>query len=151
RTMTGESLTDPLTARALAALTRGHRLFVGKDGGGNVGDAPERMHAHADGISQTVRRLTLPREAVVHSGGSVQGLRRAADTDGALAQILTAAHADRAHARTATRGIVDAAKSEAAAAADTPMGRREVMARMVARLRAQHGHISRSRARARLL
>jgi SLT domain-containing protein len=149
--MTGESLTDPLTAQAVAALDRGHRLFAGADAGGHLGGAPGQTEAHVARISQATHEGGLPRQAVVHSANSAQGLRRLADSDAALAQILAAARTDRAHARAATRQIVDAAKSEAAGAADTPMGRREVIGRMVARLRAQHGHISRSRAQARLL
>ena len=143
-------MTDALTVQALAALDRGHRLFVGPNAGGSPSDPAEQLHAHATRISQAIHEEGLPTEAVVHSAHSAHGLRRLADSDTALSRILAAAHADRAHARTATRLILDAAKADAGAA-DTPMGRREVMARMVARLRAQREHISRSRAQARLL
>jgi SLT domain-containing protein len=87
----------------------------------------------------------------VRSGASAETLRRLAEADGRLDAIQTRARAHRAAARTATRLNLDAALSDAMPGADTPMGRREVMARMAARLRAQHGHIVRSHARARLM
>lgn len=64
---------------------------------------------------------------------------------------MAAAQIDHAHARTATRALLEAAKTDAMALTDTPLGRREAMARMAARLRAQQRHIARCRSRARLL
>ncbi|MFZ1179731.1 MAG: transglycosylase, partial [Mycobacterium sp.] len=102
-------------------------------------------------LSQAARAGGVPGAAAIRSGNSVQQLRRLGDTDRSLAQIMAAAQAHRAHASTATRMVLDAAKADVTPAADTPMGRREAMARMVARLRAQHRHIVGSRSRARLL
>ncbi len=148
----GESLTDPLMAQALVALTRGHNLFAGGgDAGGGVGGAPTQLRTRAYGISHAVTAGGLPTQAAVRSGRLVEGLHRLADTDGALAQIPAAARADRTHASTATRVILHAAQADVLPAADTPIGRREAMARMVARLRAQHGHVVRSRSQARML
>ena len=147
----GELLSDPLMTQAVAALSRGHGLFVGGDAGHGVGDTPLRVHARADGIRRAIRAGGWPWQAAARSGTSAEGLRRLAETDGALAAILARARADRADASTATRLNLDAAVADAMPAADTPMGRREAMARMTARLRTQHGHIGRSRARARLL
>jgi len=78
------------------------------------------------------------------------GLRRWADTDRAAAGIIAAARAEHAHASTATRTELDAARADAMPAADTPTGVREANARMAARLRAQHRHIVRSRSHAQL-
>jgi SLT domain-containing protein len=132
-------------AQAVAALSRGHSLFAGGVVAEDVGETPARIRTHADDISQTTNVAGAPRTA------EVQGLRRLADNDEALAQIMTAARADHAHARAATRTVLEAAEADATPAADTPMGRREAMTRMVARLRAQHRHIALTRSKARLL
>ncbi|ORB62843.1 transglycosylase [Mycobacterium shinjukuense] len=141
-------MTDPFTAQAVAALSRGHRLFAGGVSGADV-DAPAQIRHFANAISGVAN--AVPTVAAHRSGGAARVLRRLADTDEALAQTIAAAQTDHAHARTATRAILDAAKTDAMASTDTPLGRREAMARMAARLRAQHGHIVRSRSQARLL
>jgi len=151
RITVGESLSDPVTMRALAALSRGHSLFVGPVAGDGVGDVSARVHARADGMRRPVHATGWPTRAAARSRTSAESLRRLAETDGALGGILARARADRADARAATRVNLDAAVTDAMPAADTPMGRREAMARMAARLRTQHGHIVRSHARARLL
>ena len=149
--MVGERLTDPLTAQAVAALSRAHGLFVGGDAGRGVGATPALVQARADGIVQTMNAGGLPGEAALRTGALVSRLRRLAETDRALNTILAKARADRSDASAATRLVLKAAVADAMPAADTPMGRREAMARMATRLRAQHGHIVRSRSRARLL
>ena len=135
----------------MTALSRGHSLFAGGITGDGIGDTPAQLDARADETSHAMRAGGLPAAAAVRSGSSVEQLRRLGDTDRALAQIMAAARADRAHASTATRMVLEAAKADVTPAADTPMGRREAMARMVARLRAQHRHIVGSRSRARRL
>ncbi|OBI91490.1 transglycosylase [Mycobacterium sp. 1245805.9] len=127
--------------RAVAALSRGHRLFAGDGADNDVSDTPAQLHAYADGI----------RGATTRSATSATRLRRLAESDRSLAAVLATARADRFQARTATGLNLHAAMADAAPAVDTPLGRREAVARMAARLRAQHGHIVRSRARARLL
>lgn len=149
--MVGASLTDPLMAQAVAALSRGHSLFVGGNAGNGVGDTPAQLHARAHGVRRATNASGLPTGAAARSGTSAERLHRLADTDGALADILSRARADRATARAATRVNLDAAVADAMPAADTPMGRRAAMTRMAGRLRAQHRHIVRSRSRARLL
>ncbi len=72
-------------------------------------------------------------------------------TDRALLEVIAAARTDHAHGRAATRTVLDDAEADAMPAADTPMGRREAMARTATRLRTQHRHITKSRRRARLL
>ncbi len=134
--------------QAVRALSRGHSLFAGAVTGDRIGDTPEQAHARADGISQATYAARVKTTA---SENSAQQLRRLSETDRALAHIMAAARADHARASTATRTILDAAKADTKAASDTSMGRREAIARMVARLRAQHQHIAGSRWRARLL
>ncbi|ORV85566.1 transglycosylase [Mycobacterium interjectum] len=142
-------MSDPAMTQAVAALARGHSLFVGADAGHGVGETPARLHAHADGIRRAVHARGLPTRAAIRSEASMQTLHRLADADGSLDAIRARARADRAAASAATRLNLDAAMADVMPAADTPMGRREAMARMAARLRAQHGHIARSHARAR--
>ena len=147
----GERLNDPVVTQAVAALSRGHGLFVGGDAGRGVGRTPALMRARAHGIRQATNAAGLPGGAAKRSGALVTRLHRLANTDRALDSILAGARADRAHASAATRLNLEAAVSDVMPASDTPMGRREAMARMAARLRAQHGHIARSRSQARLL
>ncbi|OBI48941.1 transglycosylase [Mycobacterium sp. E796] len=132
-------MNDPAMTRAVAALSRGHSLFAGDGTGRGVGDTPARLHAYTNGMT-TARSAT-----------SAARLRQLAETDRSLDAILATAHADRVHARTATGLNMRAAMADAVPAADTPLGRREAMARMAGRLRNQHGHIVRARARARML
>jgi SLT domain-containing protein len=140
-------LTGPLIAEAVAALARGHSLFAGEVTGGDVGDVPARIRAHAAAIA-AARNI---RAAADRSNSSTQRLRGLADTDGELDRIVAAARADHTHARAATRMILAAARADAAPGADTPVGRREAVTRMAALLRAQHRHLTRSRLRSRVL
>lgn len=140
-------MTEPFITEAVAALSRGHSLFAGEVTGSDVGDVPARIHAHADSISAAPNIPT----AAARSNRSTQALRRIAYDDVALKRVVAAARADHAHTRAVTRMILDAATADAASGADTPVGRREAITRMAARLRAQHRHITRSRQRSRLL
>jgi SLT domain-containing protein len=144
-------LNDRLMTQAVAALSRGHGLFVGGVAGRGVGATPALMRARADAILRATNASGLPTRAALRSGASVVRLRRLADTDRALNSILAEARAARFDASAATRLNLNDALADVMPAADTPMGRREAMARMAVRLRAQHGHIVRSRSRARLL
>lgn len=138
----GQSLTDPLTVQAVTALSRGHGLFARELIAAPVRTAEERPEVSTDG---------LPAVAATKSTNALTELRRTADTDRALAHIISAARAGHAHARTATRRVLDDAMADTTSAADTPLARREAMARMAARLRAQHRHVAAARIRARLL
>lgn len=139
-------MTDALMADAVAALSRGHALFARNVTGDNADHASGETRARADTVSAAAG---IP-AATVRLNRTVRALRRLADTDGALAQILAAARADHAYARMATKMVLQAAKADAIGA-DTPMARRQAVARIVARLRTQHRHIVRSRSRSRLL
>ncbi|AJK81615.1 transglycosylase SLT domain-containing protein [Mycobacterium avium subsp. paratuberculosis] len=129
--------------QAVAALSRGHELFAGAPTRDRLGAPTARP--------RTTSPSTLPAAVVARSGALAQRLAQSDDADRVLRTVLAAARADHAHGRAATGTVLDAALADAAPAADTPLGRREAMARMAARLRTQHRHISRSRRRARLL
>ncbi|CAM4358105.1 hypothetical protein MB901379_04895 [Mycobacterium basiliense] len=130
--------------QTLAALSRGHSLLSG-----NVVEAP-RIHTFADRTSQATNVVRLPAGPAARSHVAVQAVGRATGTDRTLARLVAVAQADHAHARMATRAILQAAHADLAAA-DTPLGRRQLMVRMAARLRAQQHHIVTSRSRARRL
>lgn len=138
----GQSLTDPLTMQAVTALSRGHGLFAGQTIAAPVGSAQEQPEIRTDG---------LPGAAAKDSTNAQNELRQSSQTDRELVRIIAAARGDHAQARAATRAILDDAKADVTSVADSPMARREAMARMAARLRAQHRHILNSRRRARLL
>ncbi|OBH89978.1 transglycosylase [Mycobacterium sp. E2989] len=125
--------------RAVAALSRGHGLF-----------ARETIAAPVDRVYEPRELKTdrLPGAAARRSINALDDLRSSTETDRELARIMTAARADHAQARAATRAVLDDAIADASV--DTPMAHREAMARMAARLRAQHRHILISRRRARL-
>lgn len=139
---------DPL-AEAMAALERGHQLFAGSNEGAGVG-APGEHGFHADQISGALSG-GVPESALRRSGAAVAGLHRLAGVDGQLAGVVDEARAGQDHASRATRVILDAAKADRVPAGDTALGQREAMRRMIARLRAQHGHVVRSSAQAKVL
>lgn len=77
-----------------------------------------------------------------------QQLAATAGVDSRLAAVLAGAAADHGHAQRATRVILDAARADAAPAADTPMGARELVARRAARARAAHYVLAHAHGRA---
>ncbi|ASL18096.1 transglycosylase [Mycobacterium intracellulare subsp. chimaera] len=138
-------MTDPLRMQAVAALVRAHNLFAGTPSSPHIGDVAEQTHAiarHAAG---------LPTTASARSGASIKLLIHSSHADRTVGDIIAAARADHAHARAATRAVLEAAESDVTPAADTPMGRREAMARTATRLRTQHRHVIEARRRAKLL
>ena len=145
--LAGELLADPLLTQALAALSHGHELFDAGVSGDQIRDMPAQLHARADWLARAARSWRLP----AATAGPIPGLHRMADSDSTLARVVAAGRADHAHAHAATRAVLQDARADADPGADTPIGRREAMARMAARLRAQHGHVARARSRARLL
>ncbi|AFC46338.1 MULTISPECIES: transglycosylase [Mycobacterium] len=131
--------------QAVAALVRAHNLFAGTPISPHIGDVAEQTHAiarHAAG---------LPKTASARSGASIKLLNHSSHADRTVGDIIAAARADHVHARAATRAVLEAAESDVTPAADTPMGRREAMARTATRLRTQHRHVTKARRRAKLL
>lgn len=146
------SLTDELISQTLAVLSCGHRLFAGGVAVGRIGHAPEQIDVHADHISRTTSAVGFPvGPTAARSEYLAQGLRRCSASDRTLARVVASARADHAYARTATRTILQSAEADAVPATDTLLGRRELAARMLARVRTQHRHIVRARSRARWL
>lgn len=143
----GEPLTDPLMTQALAALSRGHNLFAGA----GTGTPPSDTQTQARAERLQTAAQGLPDAASTRSGAAVRNLHQMTHADGALTEILATARTDHAEGHTATGMVLHAARADVAPAADTPIGRREAMARMAARLRAQHRHIAGARRRALLL
>ncbi len=141
--MTGR-LSNELMAQAVAALERGHQLFVGPIAEGAVGDVPGQIGAHATNIS-SIAGAGLPSTASARSAAMVPSLHGLADGDSELASIINDARENRDHAARSTKVILDAARADPIPAADTPMGQREALRRMILRLRAQRGHVLRAR------
>ncbi|AOS94242.2 transglycosylase SLT domain-containing protein [Mycobacterium intracellulare] len=138
-------MTDPLRMQAVAALVRAHNLFAGTPSSPHIGDVAEQTHAiarHAAG---------LPKTASARSGASIKLLIHSSHADRTVGDIIAAARADHEHARAATRAVLEAAESDVTPAADTPMGRREAMARTATRLRTQRRYVIKARRPAKLL
>lgn len=138
----GARLSDPV-AEAVAALERGHRLFAGPSV--PVGVIAGEHGAHADRITAATS-AGVPAAVAAKSGSAVNALHRLAGVDGQLTAVINEAQAGRDRASHATRVILDAAKADTIPGGDTALGQREALRRMIARLRAQHGHVTRSRA-----
>ncbi|OBI14554.1 hypothetical protein A5714_01380 [Mycobacterium sp. E2462] len=129
-------------------LTRAHQLFAGN----SIRPGPQ---------VDAARYRSLLRRSATLNPGLAQGryaravergqhrLAAAEHTDAALAGILAAAERDRTRARDLTGGVVAAARAEAPTHAPTPMAQREAVRRRIARLRAQHAHVTSARVRAR--
>lgn len=132
----------------LEALSRAHQLFAGTTvpssldaGTGRHRDLLRRSARLSDGLAHGGYRL-----AVDHSRAR---LASTAGTDAAVTDLLADAHRDRAQARAATQGVLDAARADAAAIPSTPLAQREAMRRRATRLRAQRSHVVSARLRAR--
>ncbi|WP_407559850.1 transglycosylase [Mycobacterium paraintracellulare] len=131
--------------QAVAALVRAHNLFAGTPISPHIGDVAEQTHAMAR------HAAALPKTASARSGAAIKLLNHSSHADRTVGDIIAAARADHVHARAATRAVLEAAESDVTPAADTPMGRREAMARTATRLRTQHRHVTKARRRAKLL
>ncbi|WP_118913729.1 C40 family peptidase [Mycobacterium shigaense] len=139
-----------MTGSDLEVLRHAHELFVGGTEPPTFG-VPGRPPQGADGMNSLVTQDGYQ----LRLRGSRERLQAAARTDAAAARIIADAHRDRARAHALTKGVLDEARADAAAAPSTPMAQREAMRRRTARLRAQQAHILaaglRARRRARAL
>lgn len=141
---------DLLTRRALDLLAYGHSLYGGSHlNTGSVG-VPAALQRHAERLVDVtagdgVGSATTP---ILRLANSLDG---AASVDARLSAVLADASRDHNRGSRATRMLLDDAHADAAPAADTPLGRREAVRRMAARLRAQQRHIHRSHAHSRSL
>lgn len=130
-----------MNANEIEVLSRAHRLFAGdtRQPTLDAGTVPYRVMNSA--VAQGHYQIAAERGR--------QRLLSAARTDGAAADIIAAAHRDRALAGALTKSQVDEARADTAATPVTPMAQREAMRRSVARLRAQRSHVLSARANAR--
>jgi len=139
---------DPLLLRAIELLERGHSLYgPGYVDAGHY-DAPEQLRWCAARICQGNGAGMGAAAAHVRTAA---GLRRTAAADSELTAVLADAGTDHAAGRQGSRQILDAARSNLLPAADTPLGQREALRRVVARLRQQRSHLHRSQRSAQLL
>ncbi len=128
-------------------LARAHRLFTGARRSASVpppevtqGLPLDRFTDQDAGDSHRRYQVALRR---LHSDAA-----SAADTDGAVTEVLRGAYHDHAHARLVTRQVLDEARADTAAG-DNPMAQREAIRRRIARLRAQRAHLVAARGRSR--
>jgi len=142
-------MSDPLALYALDLLARGHNLYGGDHRDAEPADAPAlRRHAQRLARVTTVDGMGAAAPATLRMAAD---LRRAATADTELATMLADAYTDHTLGRRGTRTVLDDAHADSMPAADTPLGRREAVRRMAARLRMQRRHIQRSKRRSRLL
>ena len=133
---------DPLLRRALELLADGHHLYGPTDrpGAGHAQASAEledraaalKQRAAGGGIDSSAR------PQIVRLAGA---LRSTAGTDSELDVLLSDAGSGHRLGRRVTGMVLDDAYDDSAPAADTPLGRRELLRRMATRLRAQHHHI----------
>lgn len=126
-------------------LRRAHDLFTGAT----------RLVAVGAAGAETDRSPVVDRGAgIAHQRYQVANsdartaLFAARRTDDAITAIIAGAHQDHAHAREATRSVLDEARADTATT-DNPVAQREAARRRIARLRAQQAHVSTARMRAR--
>jgi SLT domain-containing protein len=147
--------TEPLKAYAIELLTRGHKLYVGGPDGGEHPDSglvktPQTLVQHADRLGEVSTRVEMGRRAPA-AGPAIVGLRRAAGMDTELAAVLADARTDHTWGSGATRAVLADAHADSMPAADTPLGQREALRRMAARLQLQRRTLHRSHQHSRLL
>lgn len=136
-----------MTDGDLAVLHRAYRLFAARPQPVSL-DA--RLGRYVALLERTAGVDTGPglgryREAVLTQRDLLASNAR---TDAAATALLAAAVADHASAGQQTKGVVAAARADAAVVPDTPLAQREAMRRRAARLRAQRAHVLSARHRA---
>jgi len=139
---------DPLVLRALELLSRGHDLYGASH---SATDLPETPHQLRDKAERMLQQHDAARFTLRRAQRMADVLRSNAADDGELAAVLADAHADHTRGRRAARAVLEDAHGDTMPGADTPLGRREALRRMAARLQMQRRHIRRSRHGALLL
>jgi SLT domain-containing protein len=140
---------DPLSRSALDLLERGHSLYGAEHFDAGLADAPDQLRQRAD------RLVTVSGEGMGSAAPAdlrmAAGLRGTAAVDSELAAALGDARTDHATGRQGSGRILDAAHSDSMPAADTPLGQREALRRMTARVRRQRRYLHRSHRSSELL
>lgn len=132
----------------LDILARAHHLFAAEG-------RPVPPVAGTDQLDTALRRASESNSAAAQGDYRATAdaardiLRRTAATDAEFAALVHRAAQDHALARALTRTVLEAARADLGAAADSPMAQREAVRRTVERLRAQHQHVLTARRRAR--
>lgn len=133
---------DPLSLEALELLRRGHSLYGAEHFVAGPADAPEQLRQRADRLEVVSGEGMGAAEPA--NLRMAAGLRHTAAADGELAAALGDAHTDHTTGRQGSRRILDAARSDVMPAADTPLGRREALRRVAARVHRQRRYLHRS-------
>lgn len=139
---------DPLLLRAIELLARGHSLYGPEYFDAGLSDAPGQLRQRAVRICQGDG---AGMGAAADHVRTAAGLRRIAAADSELAAALADAGSDHAAGRQSSRQVLDAARSDLMPAADTPLGQREALRRMAARLHWQRRQLHRSHRSSQLL
>lgn len=142
--------TAALQAYAVDLLTRGHFLYGDQRGADeptptlhSPGHQPDRL-----GALSTRPGLGGGAPAVSQA---IRVLRHATDVDSEVAGVLADARAEHSQASSTSRFLLADARRDSMPAADTPLGQREALRRMTARIQQQRRILLRSRRRSRLL
>lgn len=126
----------------LTLLERGYQLYRGEPI-----PAPAELPRHTQRLAETTTGAGAQQTAA-STTRMANALRKAATADAGLAAVLAAAHADHTLARQGARALLDNALADLTPAADTALGQREALRRMMIRLRMQHRNIRRAQHRA---
>jgi SLT domain-containing protein len=141
---------DALTRRVLELLAHGHSLY----GGGQLDAGPLTASAELQRRAEQLVQVTASDGVESASPRIVRladVLESTVGADSQLDTVLADARTNHSLGQRATRMILDDAHGDTAPATDTPLGRREALRRMAARLRAQRHYIHRSHRRSRVL
>ncbi|MGH3635837.1 transglycosylase SLT domain-containing protein [Mycobacterium sp.] len=141
---------DPLKAHATELLARGRRLYGGTYQDGGPIQTPRTLGHHTGRLTVASARPGMGPTAPA-ARQVIAGLRHAAGADTGLATVLAAARADHTRGRGLTQAMLDDANADSMPAAETPVGRREAVQRMITRIRLQRNTLRRSRQHSRLL
>ncbi len=129
----------------LDVLARAHQLFAATPVPQTpVLSAPDRLATTAAGTGRAAQRYAQDAQR------SAAVLQASASTDRALTAVLADARRDHADGYAHTRRVLEAARADNRIPLDSPAAQREALRRRIARLRAQHRHVSAARRRAAL-
>jgi SLT domain-containing protein len=138
-------VTDPLMRRALQLLANAHNLFGAAEYFvTGPPQPPTELEQLAAALGQGAASDGIDSSVKPHIVRLTRALRSTAGTDSELDAVLSAARSGHSLGSRVTGMVLDEAYDDSAPAADTPLGRREAVRRMAARLRTQHHHIDRS-------
>lgn len=127
----------------LELLARGHHLYGGDYVDAGLAELPEHLQQRAERLIGVTTDDGMTAAAQANLCAAT-GLHRSAVAESELAAALADTCADHTLGRRGTRWVLDEARCESIPAADTALGRREALRRVVARLRQQRQYLHRS-------